>query len=360
MNRDVGQTTGGSPRTSHGLDWASISGGFEQTLADDMRMTEVRTEQTHLCRAHERSRAGYAALVFGLLFQCLTPAARAQQPVRHTVTADDGHPLTVWEKRPSAARRSILLLHGRTWPALPDFDLQVPGDPASLMDALVARGFAVYALDARGYGPTPRDSTGWLTPDRAAADAITVCRWVAKTSGVAGPPVLFGWSQGSIVGQLAAQRAPDAMSALVLFGHFTFPTPLPADTMQGGPPRVATTATAAGEDFITPAATDPAIRDAYVRAAVAAQPVRTDWRRMSEFNALDPAAVHVPTLEIMAERDPISNHVPDGEAMFFGRLGTPDREFVVLPGVDHAGLLENQRQRFVEAIVDFVERPRPH
>ena len=323
-----------------------------------MRATNPSNNRDHVRQACEMDgRVWCAALFFCLFFQ-LSAAPRAPQPIRHTVTATDGHPLTVWEKRPSAPRGSIVLLHGRTWPSLPDFDLQVPSDPASLMDALVARGFAVYALDARGYGATPRDSSGWLTPDRAVADAITVCQWVAKTSGVKGLPVLFGWSQGSIVGQLAAQRAPDAMAALVLFGHFTFPTPIPSDTMQGAPARAATTATAAGEDFISPAATDSAVRDAYVRAALAAQPVRPDWRAMNEFNALDPAQVHVATLEIMAERDPISNHVPDGEAMFFAKLGTPDREFVVLPGVDHAGLLENQRQRFVEAIVDFVDRPK--
>ncbi len=53
MNRVREQTTGGSPRTSRGLDWASISGGFDQTLADDMRMTELRTEQLcYLSRLH--------------------------------------------------------------------------------------------------------------------------------------------------------------------------------------------------------------------------------------------------------------------------------------------------------------------
>jgi alpha-beta hydrolase superfamily lysophospholipase len=287
-----------------------------------------------------------------------TVSAAAQGPVRHVVRADDGHPLTVWEKRPAAPRRTIVLLHGRTWSALPDFDLQVPGHPVSLMDALVARGYAVYALDARGYGGTPRDSSGWLTPNRAAADVITVCQWVAHNSGVTGAPALLGWSYGSVTAQLAAQHDPGAISALVLFGHFAFPGPQPADTMTGPAPRVPTTAASAGEDFISPAATDPAVPAAYVRAALAAQPVRPDWRRLDQFNALDPAAVHVPTLEIMGERDPIATRIPGGEAMFFGRLGTADREFVVLPGVDHAGFLENQRSRFVEALIDFLDRPR--
>jgi alpha-beta hydrolase superfamily lysophospholipase len=282
--------------------------------------------------------------------------ALAQAPVRHVVTTDDGHPLTVWEKKGPSARHTIVLLHGRTWSSIPDFDLQVPGHPSSLMDALVEHGYDVYALDARGYGGTARDSSGWLTPDRAVKDVITVCRWVAAHSGVSGKPALFGWSYGSVTAQLAAQRSPGDISALVLFGHFAFPPTPPEPT--GPPPRVKTTAKAAGEDFITPAATDSSVVREYVRAAVAADPVRVDWNQIGQWNALDPAAVHVPTLEIMGERDPVSTKPPSGEATFFGQLGTPDREFVVLPGVDHAGFLENQRARFVEAMVDFLTRPR--
>jgi pimeloyl-ACP methyl ester carboxylesterase len=284
--------------------------------------------------------------------------AIAQAPIRNVVTADDGHPLTVWEKRPANPRYAIVLLHGFTWSALPDFDLQVPTHHVSLMDTLVAQGYAVYALDARGYGGTPRDASGWITPNRAAADVITVCRWVAKTTKL-GPPALFGWSYGSVTAQLAAQQAPDAVSALVLFGHFAFPSAQQPDTGNAPPPRAATTVQSAGEDFITPAATDPAVKEAYVRAAVAAQPIKPDWRALNQWNALDPAAVHVPTLELMGERDPVSTKDRGGEAAFFGRLGTGDREFVVLPGVDHAAFLENARQRFVEALVDFLKRPHP-
>jgi alpha-beta hydrolase superfamily lysophospholipase len=262
----------------------------------------------------------------------------------------------VWEKRGASPRRTIVLLHGRTWSAIPDFDLQVPGHPVSLMDALVEHGFDVYTLDARGYGGTARDSSGWLTPDRAAKDVITVCRWVAAHSGIAGKPALFGWSFGSVTAQLAVQRSPDDVSALVLFGHFSFP-PAPPE-QPGPPPRAKTTAKAAAEDFISPAATDSAVVREYVRAALAADPVRADWNHIDQFNALDPAAVHVPTLEIMGERDPILTDSPGGEAAFFGRLATPDREFVMLPGVDHAAFLESARARFVEALVDFLTRPR--
>ena len=68
----------------------------------------------------------------------------------------------------------MVLLHGRTWSARPNFDLQVPGEDLSLMDGLVEAGYAAFAVDLRGYGQTPRDETGWLNPDRAAKDLKAV------------------------------------------------------------------------------------------------------------------------------------------------------------------------------------------
>ena len=55
---------------------------------------------------------------------------------RHTVYAD-GHPIALWEKSPSEAQGAIVLLHGRTWSARPNYDLQVAGEDLSLMDGLV-------------------------------------------------------------------------------------------------------------------------------------------------------------------------------------------------------------------------------
>ncbi len=72
----------------------------------------------------------------------------------------DGHPNAVWEKRPADPVGVLLLIHGRTWSGIPDFDLRVEGEELSLMDRLAEAGYAVYAQDLRGYGVTQRDSTG--------------------------------------------------------------------------------------------------------------------------------------------------------------------------------------------------------
>jgi hypothetical protein len=79
--------------------------------------------------------------------------------------------------------------------------------------------------------------------------------------------------------------------------------------------------------------------DAYVRAALAADPVRADWRHDTEWNVLAPEAVHVPVLLFQAELDP--NARTDEYARVFTRLGTADRQWVMIPRGDHAALLED-------------------
>ena len=65
------------------------------------------------------------------------PPASATNAVRLDVVADDGLTLALWAKAPPAPRGTILLLHGRTWSALPNCGLQVQGTPRSVMDAFV-------------------------------------------------------------------------------------------------------------------------------------------------------------------------------------------------------------------------------
>lgn len=284
-----------------------------------------------------------------------SPAARGAA-VRHDVSADDGHKLALWEKRPAAPRGAILFLHGRTWSGLPNFDLQVPGEKRSLMDAFVARGYAAYALDSRGYGATPRDATGWLTPDRAVADVATVLDWVRRREKT--PPVLLGLSKGAAVSILAAQRHPDKLPAVVLLGFaLDIDAEQPATPPDAAPEKRANTAEAAASDFITPSATTKTTIDAFVAAALKDDPVRVDWRDEDQFNAFDPAAVKVPVLLIHGVHDPYAT-IQKGEKLFT-RLGTGDRSWVIIPSSDHAVHLEDGQARLVEAVIDFIERSTP-
>ncbi len=275
---------------------------------------------------------------------------------RFEVVADDGHALAVWAKVPAEPTGAIVLVHGRTWSARPDFDLQVAGESRSSMDSLAAAGLATYALDLRGYGETTRDDTGWNTPDRATDDLIAVLAWATERHrGQA--PALLGWSLGSLTAQLAAQRRPELISSLILYGYPRSPDRrYTAEPSGVAPAKADTTAESAASDFIIPGNISQAAIDAFVQQALAADPVRSDWNRSDQWNALNPSAITVPTLVLHGAKDP---YAPlDNLAKLYQRLGAEDRAWVTLEGGDHAAHLEDAGPRFIDAVLDFVEAPR--
>jgi len=296
--------------------------------------------------------AAVALLLAGACATAQPPAVAPRAAVKHQIPAADGHPLALWEKRPAKPVGTILLVHGRTWSSLPNFDLQVAGEERSFMDALVARGYAAYALDLRGYGATPRDATGWLTPERAAGDVASALDWIGRRGG---RPVLLGLSRGASVSAFVAQRYPEKLSAVVLLGFPAdvdekFPPTPPGQT----PARKPNTAENAASDFITPGAIPRQGVDAFVAAALAADPVRVDWRDEDQFNAFSPAAVKVPTLLIHGEHDPLAT-LEIGEKLFT-RLAAGDREWAIIAGADHAVHLEDAQVRLARAVTDFIQR----
>lgn len=281
-------------------------------------------------------------------------AAAAGDLVRHTLQADDGHPLTVWAHPLASPRATLLLLHGRTWSTRPDFDLDVPGEDLSLMTGLAARGIESYGLDQRGYGGTPRDASGWLTPDRAARDTLATAAWLAERK--ARRVYLLGWSYGALIAHLAAQRDPRHIAGVVLFGYPLRPSVSDDSHTPDSPVRAPTTPEAAASDFITPGAISAKAVDAFVAQALAADPVRADWRRLDEWRELDPAKLTRPLLLIEGEYDPYTQL--DAHVDLFTRVSSGDRSWIVLPGADHAAHLEHSQQRFVDAVSAFILAPR--
>lgn len=276
-------------------------------------------------------------------------------PERFTVQSD-GHPMAVWARRPATPRAAILLVHGRTWSSRPDFDLQVPGMKRSVMADLAALGIAAYAVDLRGYGETPRDSTGWLTPRRSASDVIAVLTWIAQQHPTLAKPALLGWSRGGAVAQLVAQQAPTKISSVMLFGFLFDPDLEFADGEVTEKPQMAkNTVENAGSDFISPTITPQAVVRAFVEQAMKADPVMVDLKGDGEFNVLKPQRVTVPTLVMYGEDDPGISHADAGK--FFSRLAAHDRQMVVLPGADHAAQLEDTHDMWIAAVANFMNRP---
>lgn len=286
------------------------------------------------------------------------PAAQAPAPPARFTVLVGGHPLAVWTRTAAPPRATILLVHGRTWSSRPDFDLQVPGQQRSVMTSLAARGFAVYALDLRGYGASPRDRTGFLTPMRAAADVVAVLKWVAARHPGLPPPSLLGWSLGGAVVQLAAQQPDAVLSSLVLFGYAVDPDLRFASMPAPEHPAMQKTVRADAEiDFISPLVTPRAVVDAFVTQALAADPVRMDWIREDEFNDLRLEKVTMPVLVIQGSRDPGMDDSTTGK--FVAGLAAVHRQWTILPGGDHAAQLEDTHDAFVDAVAGFILRPVP-
>jgi pimeloyl-ACP methyl ester carboxylesterase len=297
-------------------------------------------------------RLSFILLLLQLAFASLASAEQVELR-RHTVMAD-GHPVALWEKSAPGAAESILLVHGRTWSALPDFDLQLDGENLSAMDSLVDAGYAVYAVDLRGYGETPRDATEWLTPNRAADDVAIVVAWIAGHGDWTASPHLFGWSMGSTIAQLMVQRHPGVVSSLTLYGYWRdVDSVLPADDPGIAPKKEPNTAAAAASDFITEGSISQKAINAYVAAALAADPVRVDIRGTDQYNALDGAMITVPTLVIAGEFDPLAP--ADNQVKLLLSFATGHKQYVSVPGGDHAVLLERSRDHLFHEVVAFLQ-----
>ena len=275
----------------------------------------------------------------------------ASGAIKITIDAD-GHPMALWQKTVANPKGFILFHHGKTWSALPDFDLQVEGEELSLMDGFNKMGYSVWALDARGYGETPRDASGWITPDRAAKDISIVLEWLLKNNG--DKTHLWGWSRGSMLGQLAAQKYPDNIESLTLYGYpLTLGYHYPEENKVGKPPAETNTAAHAASDFITPGSISQKAIDEYVRYSLEVDPVKTDWNFEHQFNQLDASKVTVPILLLQAEFDPLAK--TDMHAAAFTAFPNADKQWVVLKGGDHAALLEIPRAKIIAATVSFIE-----
>jgi pimeloyl-ACP methyl ester carboxylesterase len=304
-----------------------------------------------LNRHHPRLIAFAILLAFAFV-SAPAPGAAAER-MKHIVEVG-GHPVALWEKSAADAEEAILLVHGRTWSAVPDFDLQVEGEDLSLMDGLVEHGYAVFAVDLRGYGATPRDDTGWLTPRRAAQDLAAVLEWIGHRKEWRKKPHLFGWSMGSTNSLLMAQSRPELISSLTLFGYWhDLDSQLPADEPGITPQELANTAEAAASDFITPGSISQKAIDAYVAMALQADPVKTDLRNYDHYNALDPSRVLTPTLVMQGEHDPIAPTVL--QTKLYTRIGNGHKQWVTVPGGDHAAFLEAPGSYFLHALVSFLE-----
>lgn len=274
------------------------------------------------------------------------------KPERLTVSVA-GHPFAVWSRQPPHPQGVVVLVHGRTWSARTAFDFEPHTGSRSLLQHFATAGFATYAVDLRGYGETPRDSQGWLSPTQSAVDVEAVVQFAAKRHPTLPAPVLLGWSRGAKIAALTATRANQPLSALILYAYTLDPTAPPLNGPASGKPlAIPNTADAARSDFVSPDVASRKLIQDFVDTALATDPTRADVCCDAEFLAIHPEAILVPTLLIQGARDP--GIKPAVASAFFAQLGSNERRWILVGRADHAAHLEDTSLEVASAMVDFI------
>src|SRR5215813_1077769 len=141
---------------------------------------------------------------------------------------DPGIEIYVRNKRPAdmstfRPERTVLYVHGATYPASTAFDLKLDG--MSWMDYIATRGYDVYLLDLRGYGNSTRPKEMSEDPnanpplvrgDTAVKDIGTVVDFVLARRNI--PRVnLLGWSWGTTLMATYTTQNNAKVERLVLY-----------------------------------------------------------------------------------------------------------------------------------------------
>ena len=125
--------------------------------------------------------------------------------------------------------RTVVFVHGATYPASTAFDLELGG--LSWMDYIAQRGFDVYLLDLPGYGRSTRPASMDGPSDQgepvestaqAVADYTAVADWVMARRRL--PKIdVMGWSWGTTIAGGYAAAHPDKVNRLVLYAPVWVP-----------------------------------------------------------------------------------------------------------------------------------------
>ena len=132
-----------------------------------------------------------------------------------------GGELFAWSVRPAnhPGGPSVVFVHGKTFPSVPDFDLQVPGaaHTHSYMEYLARRGVHCWTFDHRGFGASWKPPEGSLFTSRVRArDLLAVIAAVRRSS--PSPVTLAGLSMGCATIAAALERDANIAQRIILLG----------------------------------------------------------------------------------------------------------------------------------------------
>lgn len=302
-----------------------------------------------------------------------------------------GLKIYVREKHPAgmthfSPERTLVFVHGATYPASTAFDLELGG--LSWMDYIAQRGFNVYLLDLPGYGRSTRPAAmdrpaEGGQPFETTADAVrdygAVVDWVLARRHLPKLDVM-GWSWGTTIAGGFAAEQPAKVDRLVLYASVWLnknPPPT-GDDAKLGTYRLVTANSAkkrwlngVPEDKVAdliPAgwfeawqkatwATDPEAGSGSLRAPNGVtQDIRGYY--MSGKTTYDPSLITAPTLMIQAEWD---HDTPPymSQALFPLLTHAAWKEYVLIGEGTHTVVMEKNRMQLFTAVQSFLDEKAP-
>jgi pimeloyl-ACP methyl ester carboxylesterase len=334
-------------------------------------------------------------LIAAIMAAALATPVSAQSPrvvmEEMMVPAEPGIELYVRNKRPAdmntfRPERTVLFVHGSTYPAHTGFDLQLDG--MSWMDYIAARGYDVYLLDLRGYGKSTRPkemaeeakaNPPLVRGDTAVKDIAAVVDFILKRRRIARVNLL-GHSWGTTLMATYTTQNPGKVERLALYAPQWIRTtpslvqggagPLGAYRMVTVEQARARRSTGVPEDKkagLFPAgwfeawaeatwATDPV--GAKMNPPVIRAPNGTVQDSAEYWSAgkpyYDPARIAVPTLLVLAEWD---RDTPPymAQTLFPLLVNSPGKRFVMLAEGTHGIFMEKNRLKLFEAVQAFLD-----
>jgi pimeloyl-ACP methyl ester carboxylesterase len=327
----------------------------------------------------------------------LSAAALAQSPRLATTEAmipssDPGIKLYVRNKREEgmtafSPEKTLLFIHGATYPAETSFDLPIEG--VSMMDLFAQNGFDVYLVDVRSYGRStrppemdqpPEANKPIATSEQAGADLGAAVDYILALRNI--PKLdLMGWSWGTSIAGAYTANHNDKINRLVLYAPIWIsqppvepPATIPAYRLVAKDEAKARWLRGVAEGkqaTLIP----PGVFDQWWNATLATDPVGSKMnpprlRAASGVTAeftnywgvgkpfYDPGKISAPTLLIHAEWDA---DLPSAMAeTYFTKLtGAPYKRFVELGEGTHTVMLEKNRMQFFHEILGFLNESDP-
>lgn len=340
--------------------------------------------------------AAFAATSLLLFAVHLTPARGSPAIAAEDIMIPSGEPgidIYVRNEHPAdvikfAPERTLLYMHGATYPASETFDLKLGG--ASFMDLLADHGFDVYAMDLPGYGKSSRpiqmnQPAEANPPFETTVDAVrqygTVVDYVLKRHGVQKLNVM-GWSWGTTIVAGFAIEHPDKVERMVLYAPIWLVQGTATATqaklgayrsvtveqarqrwLNGVPEDKKDTLIPAGwfdtwqkatwaTDQVGNSRSPPVIR----APNGVVEDVAAYWR--SGKPTYDPTRIAVPTLLVGGEWD---HDAPPymRQALFPLMVNAPWKRYVEIGEGTHMVMWEKNRDQLFHVVEDFLAQPNP-